>query len=213
MRREAELRRVAGPELQVLVGVADPLDGGHVRRLAAGQVEQVGVAAKPPSAVAEGLVLLLPLAVLFALPAAAKTAVLPSGDQPTNCVQEPFSRVSSSARTRRPVPSALTTTARIVADVDVAPAGQVGAELGVADEEVGRRVVPVGREQGGRPQGRRGGPGAEEVAPGDDSGRASRRRIRHVSPLPGRAFVGRSGQRDAAHSKHDKSDAARSASR
>ena len=38
-------------------------------------------------------------------------------------------------------------------DVGVPTAGQVGAELGVADEGVGRRVVLAAREQGGQPQG------------------------------------------------------------
>src|SRR5262245_40050423 len=70
----------------------------------------------------------LPTSSLFQL--RLSLAVFPSGDQPTDCVQEFVSRVNSSARTRRPVPSALTTTARLV---DVAPARQVGAHLCVAD--------------------------------------------------------------------------------
>ena len=54
-------------------------------------------------------------------------------------------------------------------DVDVAPAGQVGAELGVADEEVGQGFAPVGGRQGaGRADCNRRGPEPEEVAPRND---------------------------------------------
>src|SRR5262249_57639424 len=51
-------------------------------------------------------------------------------------------------------------------DIDVAPARQVGAELGVADEQVGRFVV-VGPEEP-RAESGDGGDKAEEVAPRDD---------------------------------------------
>ena len=86
-RREAQLRRIVGPEEEAAVVEADAVDGGHVHELPGGEVEQERVDQPAFLGEAERLVLLLPARILGALPAAEDDGLLPSGDQPANWVQ------------------------------------------------------------------------------------------------------------------------------
>src|SRR5262249_51275171 len=109
-------------------------------RLAAGQVEQVHVVANALAGRTEGPVLLFPLTGLFALPAAAQPRRLP--------VRRPADELRPGALLAGQLLGQHAPARAVGLDhdgalrrlADVAPAGQVGAELGVADEEVGQRL-------------------------------------------------------------------------
>ena len=96
-------------------------------------------------------------------------AVLPSGDQPTNW--RPVALLARQLLGQHAPARAvgLDDDGAHGRDVDVSPAGQVGAELGVADEEVGQRFSPIGGRQGaGRADCNRRSPEPEDVAPRND---------------------------------------------
>ena len=103
---------------------ADALDSGDVGRFAARQVEQVGVVEPALGSEAEGPVLLLPLAVLGTLPAAAEDGDTAVGRPAGELRPGVLFAGRPSARMRRPLPSALTSAARIVVTLTWRPPGR-----------------------------------------------------------------------------------------
>ena len=113
---KAEPRRVLRPEEEAAVVKADAIHGRNVCREIVRRDRQESCRTASPRR-DSGTACAPPPIRAFSGPSQPRptTASRPSGDQPANCVQASGSRVSSSARRRRPVPSARTTTARIVA--------------------------------------------------------------------------------------------------